>query len=258
MQSSIYKGQVRHRRFSPTDHAFSYKLFMMYVDLEELPTVFKKFWLWSFNKANLAFFDRKDHVGDSQESLESTIRNIVREHTGKHHHGPIRLLTHFRYFGFCFNPVSFYYCFNGSSGELDYVVCEVSNTPWNEKHIYVLDRKAAVEDNHVLVFEQPKEFHVSPFMPMAVDYRWHFSEPGEQLNVHMANIESGEKSFDATLRLNKLPVNSLNLARVLTLFPFMTIKIVVLIYFQALRLWLKKVPFYPHPKHENATGESKL
>lgn len=258
MQSCIYRGQVRHRRFSPTDHAFSYKLFMMYVDLKEMPSLFQKFWFWSINKPNLAYFDRNDHVADSKESLERTIRDIVLKHTGKQHHGPIRLLTHFRYFGFCFNPVSFYYCFNETSNELDYIVCEVSNTPWNEKHIYVLDRKTAVQDNNVLVFEQAKEFHVSPFMPMAVDYRWHFSEPGEQLNVHMVNLESGEKTFDATLRLQQLPVNSFNLARVLTLYPFMTVKVVVLIYFQALRLWLKKVPFYPHPKHENATGESKL
>ncbi|MEJ2212698.1 MAG: DUF1365 family protein [Gammaproteobacteria bacterium] len=91
-----------------------------------------------------------------------------------------------------------------------------------------------------------------------MQYRWHFSSPGEELNVHMANLESDKKSFDATLRLQRISINSVNLARVLAFHPFMTLKVVTMIYFQALRLWLKKVPFYPHPNRERVTGESKL
>ena len=126
----------------------------------------------------------------------------------------------------------------------------------------MLDRQVAVKDagknNGTIVFEQAKQFHVSPFMPMSIDYRWHFSQPDNALNVHMANLESGQKSFDATLRLSRLSINSFNLAKVLAIYPLMTVKVVSLIYFQALRLWLKKVPFYPHPNRENITGESKL
>lgn len=258
MKSCIFKGQVRHRRFTPVDHAFSYKLFMMYVDLEELPSLFKRFLFWSFNKRNLAYFDRKDHIGNEAESLDKTIKNIIFDQTGKKHNGPIRLLTHFRYFGFCFNPVSFYYCFNETTDEIDFIVCEVSNTPWNEKHIYVLDSDHADKKNDVQIFEQDKQFHVSPFMPMSMQYRWHFSSPDEELNVHMVNLESDKKSFDATLRLHRISINSVNLARVLTFHPLMTLKVVTMIYFQALRLWLKKVPFYPHPNRERVTGESKL
>ncbi|NTV34670.1 MAG: DUF1365 domain-containing protein, partial [Deltaproteobacteria bacterium] len=110
MYSAIYEGKVRHRRFNPVQNSFYYRLFLMYVDLSELPTLFEDRWLWSSREVNLAYLRRRDHLGDPLVPLERAARDLVEKETGKRPSGPIRLLTHFRYFGHCFNPVSFYFC----------------------------------------------------------------------------------------------------------------------------------------------------
>ena len=255
MNSAIYAGQVSHRRFSPVMHEFSYKLFMMYIDLQELPWLFKKYRLWSFEKANLASFKSTDHYQESGLGLEASIRRYVQTQTGNYPEGDIRLLTHFRYFGMCFNPVSFYYCYAKDAEHLDYIVCEVNNTPWNQRHLYLLDCKQQQLTGKLHKFSQQKSFHVSPFMPMDMQYEWSFSRPDDVLSVFMSNRQQGEKVFDATLKLEKLPITQSNLAKVLVMYPLMTMKVVVLIYYQALRLWLKKVPFFTHPEKINSTGE---
>ncbi len=259
MKSCIYKGPVRHRRFAPGQHEFSYGLFMMYLDLQELPDLFKPFWLWSTERFNLASYRRKDHLGDPQNSLLEEVKDRIQEHTGRRPEGPIRLLTHLRYLGYGFNPVSFYYCFDAEDKKLETIVCEVNNTPWGEQHLYVLSDydSAPLTANQStgrknLKFQRKKEFHVSPFMPMDIDYDWTFSVPGEKLNIHMQNYQQGEKLFDATLTFKKLPINSATLASVLTHFPLMTLKVVGGIYFEALRLWLKKIPFYSYAENSEA------
>jgi len=257
MKSCIYKGQVRHRRFSPQEHHFSYKLFLMYVDLKELPGLFDGFWLWSAARFNLAWFDRRDHVGDTRESLDKVIRDKVEASTGNRPNGPIRLLTHFRYFGLCFNPVSFYYCFDQADNQVQTIVCEVNNTPWGERHLYILDEAANQGAAGHKRYSRSKAFHVSPFMPMDIEYDWRFSPPAQQLNVHMVNYHEGSKLFDATLRLEKQPINGLNLAGVLVMYPLITVKVVVGIYFEALRLWLKKVPVYSHSAPVEDSKEAK-
>lgn len=250
MKSCIYEGQVSHRRFTPNRHEFDYSLFLMYVDLDELPTLFDNFWLWSSTRFNLAWLNRQDHMGEKHQPLMESVRNRIYETTGLQAKGPVRLLTHFRYLGFGFNPVSFYYCFNEQDTEVEHIICEVNNTPWGEQHIYVLSE----QDNHgqgaVKNYQRAKEFHVSPFMPMDIDYSWRFNQPGERLNVHMENYHNQQKIFDATLSLKKSPISSYHLTRVLVKFPLVTVKVVVGIYFEAIRLWLKKIPFYTHPGND--------
>lgn len=253
MKSCIYTGQVRHRRFSPTKNEFQYRLFMMYVDLDELPQLFKKRWFWSNDKFSLAWFKRKDHYGKPGVRIDESIRQLVQQETGDRPRGPIRLLTHFRYFGFCFNPVSFYYCFDEKDEKLETIVAEVNNTPWNEQHCYVLSDRRNLGNGRNKHYKFDKEFHVSPFMQMNINYDWRFITPDERLNVHMENhqadSEGKSKVFDATLVMKKQPITGFNLAKVLIVFPFMTLKVTSLIYFQALKLWLKRTPFYAHPKH---------
>ena len=256
MKSCIYEGQVRHRRFTPREHSFEYKLFLMYLDLEESSTLFDRFWFWSTRRFNLAWFKRQDHMGDPKQSLVESVREKIFKATGVKTKGPIRLLTHFRYFGFGFNPVSFYYCFDEKDQSLEHIVCEVNNTPWGEQHIYVLDERDNTGEGEHLVFTQPKEFHVSPFMPMDMHYSWRFNQPKAHLNVHMENYRQQEKVFDATLTLKQAPISSFNLARVLVVYPLVTVKVVVGIYFEALRLWLKKIPFYSHPDENKEAPKS--
>ena len=252
MNSCIYEGQVRHRRFTPRSHQFSYRLYLLYLDLAELPELFDRYWLWSAHRPNLAWFRRKDHMGDPTVPLDTIIRQNITHATGIQPEGPIRLLTHLRYFGYGFNPVSFYYCYDREDKHLQTIVAEVNNTPWGEQHYYVLPASEHSGHSRHLQFKRQKEFHVSPFMPMDIDYDWRFSVPNKSLNVHMENYHAGNKVFDATLLLQRAPINSANLARVLLQYPLITSKVVVAIYWQALRLLLKKVPFYSHPDKKEA------
>ncbi len=246
MRSAIYAGTVVHHRFTPVPHAFRYRVAYLYLDLAELDTVFARRWLWSVGRFNLAAFHRADHLGDPDVPLDTAVRDLVAERTGRRPTGPIRLLTHPRYCGYGFNPVSFYYCWNPSGGALEAIVAEVSNTPWGARHCYVLDPAASLRrGGHRYRFD--KDFHVSPFLGMDYVYDWRFSAPGARLAVAMRNERGGRLDFAATLALEHRPLTGTGLARVLVAYPFLTGKVIAAIYWQALRLWWKGVPFHPHP-----------
>jgi DUF1365 family protein len=245
MHSAIFKGRVRHRRMTPVVHEFSYRLFMMYLDLEELETVFDGRWFWSTRRATLARFRREHHLGDPDRPLADCVRDHVEAESGKRPEGPIRLLTHLQYFGYCFNPVSFYYCHDRDDTQVEAIVAEVNNTPWGERHCYVLKDDGG-RGRHQR-FAPVKRMHVSPFMPMDVDYDWRFRAPDERLTVHMENYRSGDKVFDATLDLQRQEIGAGSLASALATYPLMTGKVTAAIHWQALKLWLKGSPVYDHP-----------
>jgi DUF1365 family protein len=247
MHSCIYEGQVRHSRYAPKPHRFRYRLFLMYLDLAELDTLFEDRWFWSGRRRALARFRREDHLGDPSVSLDHAVRDYVENETDSRPVGPIRLLTHLSYFGYCFNPVSFYYCFDENGTRVDTIVAEVNNTPWGERDIYVLPRADNVGKGAIQRFKPRKKMHVSPFMPMDIDYDWCFSSPLERLTVYMANYRDGERIFDASIAMSRTEITGRSLARVLLSFPLMTAKVVAAIYFEAFRLWLKKTPFHSHP-----------
>jgi len=230
---------------------------MLYLDLSELPTLFDRFWLWSARHFNLAWFSRADHYGNPAQNLAQSIRELVKRETGQMPSGPIRLLTHLRYFGYGFNPVSFYYCFDQHDEHVEYVVAEVNNTPWGEQHCYVMSESDNSGTPQHKKYRFQKQFHVSPFMPMEVDYDWRFSSPAQSLTIHMNNLKQGEKLFDATLVMQRKSINHGQLARVLIGYPLMTFKVTAAIYFQALRLWLKRTPFYTHPDKKEAPHAAK-
>lgn len=246
--SCIYEGRVRHRRSAPVAHAFEYRLFMMYLDLAELPDLFRGRWLWSWERPNVASFRRADHFGEPRQPLDDCVRQLVEAESERPPDGPIRLLTHLRYGGYCFNPVSFFYCFDRSGERLETVVGEVNNTPWGERHCYVLHEGLDRGRGASKRYQFSKAFHVSPFMAMRQDYTWRFTTPGRTLAVHMDNRQDGSHLFDATLLLRRRELSAAALARVLALYPLLTAKVIGAIHWQALRLWLKGCPVHPHPE----------
>jgi uncharacterized protein len=244
----MYVGTIRHRRFAPRTNEFRYRLYMSYVDLAELPQVFDRFWLWSARRPALAWYKRSDYLGDPKVPLDLAVRSLVEAQTGKRPAGPIRLLTHLRTFGLSFNPVSFYYVFDEAGTRVETIVAEITNTPWDERHAYVLPvAKGKAQGAKVWRFGFEKAFHVSPFLPMDMHYDWRFTAPGDSLDVHMENWRDGAAQFDATLHLHREPLNSVTLARALMSVPLVTMKVATLIYWQALKLLVKRTPFYTHP-----------
>lgn len=253
LASAVYEGRVRHRRFAPRPHDFDYRMAQLYLDLDELERVFRHRWLWSLNRRNVAEFRRGDYLGPSDMSLSDAVRDRYEQATGTRPTGAIRLLTHLRYFGKVFNPVSFYYCFADDGETLVGIVCEITNIPWRERHAYVLPVSTARDSGSAWLWTFAKTFHVSPFMPPDCEYGWRFGLPGENLNVHMNVMHQGQRQFDATLRLQRRPLTGAALARVLWRYPLMSAQVVGVIYWQAFRLWLKKTPIHPHPdKHEES------
>jgi uncharacterized protein len=245
MHSALYTGLLRHRRFAPRGHEFTYRLFMVYVDLAELREVFRGRWLWSAARPAVAWLRRRDYLGDPAVSLDTAVRDHVAAKTGVRPEGPIRMLTHLRYFGIGFNPVTFYYCFDRADRRVESIVAEITNTPWNERHAYVLPD---VGSARALRYRIAKQFRVSPFLPMDLSYDWRFNHPGARVSVHMEDLQDDRKIFDATLTLQRREISSAALAHALIAFPFMTARVVSAIYWQALRLWLKRIPFHSHPE----------
>jgi DUF1365 family protein len=265
--SAIYEGTIRHRRFEPIEHCFRYPLFLMYLDLDELPDVLDPYPLFSARRRALARFRREDFMGDPAQPLDECARDTVAAATGKRAGGPVRLLTGLRYFGHSFNPVSFYFCFGSGGERVDAVVADVQNIPWGERHPYVLARGG--RRGTVLGEELEKTFHVSPLMGMDQTYSFRASEPGESIAVHIESRprESAKThpqdafsrtrrspTFDATLNLRRRELSRGTLARMLARYPAMSLQVVAKIYAQSLRLKLKGARYHPHPEGSRPRG----
>lgn len=245
--SCIFEGRVRHRRVAPVEHAFEYSLFMLYLDLAELPTLFADRWLWSTDGFALAHWHRSDHLGDPNVPLDVAVRDLVEREIHSRPTGPIRLLTQPRYFGYGFNPVSFYYCFDESGENVRTIIAEINNIPWREQHCYVLDRATDAGTGKSHRWQLAKEFHISPFMGMDIHYDWSFVDPRDSLAITMQSFENGARIFDVAMSMQRREMTAGALASVLVRYPFATGRTVAAIYWQALRLKLKNTPFHEHP-----------
>jgi DUF1365 family protein len=242
---AVYVGDVRHRRFDRVGHRFAVRAYFVYLDLDELDEAFAGRWLWSARRFAPMWFRRADYFGDPQRPLAECIRDAVSARTGARPDGPVRVLTNLRCLGHVCNPVTFYYCFDRAE-RLAAVLAEITNTPWGERHHYVV--AAGADAGTTLRGEFAKTFHVSPFQPMEQRYRWALSTPGERLVVHMDNLMGDEVVFDATLTLSARPWTTGELARALLRHPWMSAKVLAMIYGHAFVLWCKRARFHTHPK----------
>lgn len=248
--SAIYRGTIRHRRFLPKQHSFEYDVFMMYLDTSEIEKIFSLSSLWSLSHFAPAQYKRSDfHIDqkynstETLPSLDDSVRNTVETATGQRPTGPIRMLVNLRYWGFTMNPLSTYYCFDNSGENVVAILAEVNNTPWNERHAYVLTGDNFSNKQQVCF---PKVFHVSPFNPMDMDYVWKSTTPGKTLALHLENWQNQEKVMDATLSLTREAITTASLNKILIRFPWMTVKVISAIYWQACKLWWKKIPLFNH------------
>jgi DUF1365 family protein len=240
-KSAIYEGTIRHRRFAVRAHEFHHRIALAYLDLEELDGLLGGRLL--ARGPGLVRFRRADYLGDPHTRLADAVRAQVEQRSGSAPEGPVRMLTQLRTFGHCFNPVSFYYCFTPQE-RLDAVVAEVTNTPWGERHAYVLRR---TDEGPALAVSFAKALHVSPFMRMEQSYTMRLAKPGPTLAVHIESHELGQLAFDATLSLRRRPFTKAGLARVTMRYPAATLRMLALIYSQALALKLKGVPVHSPP-----------
>jgi uncharacterized protein len=248
--SAIYEGWVSHRRHRPLDHGFRYRVFMPLLDLDELPEVLDPYPLWSARRPALARVRRRDYLADPGTPLGERARELVAQRLGRRPDGPVRLLAHPRYLGVGFNPVSFLFC-HRPGGELDAMIAEVTNTPWGERHAYVLDAAASRPGPDGTVGGRlEKRMHVSPFMGMEQSYEWWTSPPGESLRLGFRNVERGETIFEASLTLRRRELDRRTMRRLPLTYPPMTIATLARIYLQALRLRAKGAPWFARPAAE--------
>ena len=247
MESSLYFGEVRHQRKSPKKHAFNYRVFMAHLFIDEIKEIFQKRWFWSIDRFNLSSFHRKDYHKPKQNDLAEAVRKTMTEQLGYEVKGPVSIITHLRTFGYCFNPVSFYYCWNEEKNKPHALMVEITNTPWHERYAKCFRWDDCDDGKSKYAFE--KEFHVSPFIGMNIDYDWRFLGPSDKLKVDMILREEEKIIFTAHLNLARKAVNSANMAWALFRFPLLTFRITFGIYWHALILRIKGCKFYPHPKN---------
>ena len=237
IDSGLFVGTLRHRRFAPVAHAFTYPLFMALLDVDLIPELMNRSWLTSHNRWNWASFDDRDHLGDPDLPLrERLIVDAARDGV-ELPAGRIFLLTHLRYLGYCFNPVSFFYCFD-RAGQLRVVLAEVNNT-FGGTHNYWLRPDPA---SRTFRAAAAKAMDVSPFMPIDLEYTFAFTPPTDRLVAHMETSRAGSVGFDATLSLERRPWNAAEIRRVLVRHPAMTAKVMAEIHWEAFKLWWKGVP----------------
>jgi hypothetical protein len=245
MESGLYLGTLRHRRFSPARHEFTYPLFLAFLDIDRIAELMRISPFAAHNRWAWASFYDADHFGNLALPFRRRLEDDARQHYVTPPSGQVFLLTHLRYLGYNFNPVSFFYCYN-QQGAFDRVLAEVNNT-FGETQNYWLTPAVERPAGENRKYRFPKSFHVSPFMPLNHEYEWTFTPPGDRLVVESINYENGQMLFDSTLKLERHDWSRRELHRALLRFPCITAKIVAGIHWQALRLLLKRVRIVSHP-----------
>jgi DUF1365 family protein len=240
VRSALYEGTVVHHRRTPLDHRFSYRIALPFVDLDELEALCRLHPLWSAGRRNVVSFSRRDYLPDRAGPLADAVRDLVQERLGRRPSGPVGMLAHPRTWGWVFNPLALYYCFDPQAVRVEALVAEVTNTPWHERHVYVVGGPG----RHRFA----KQLHVSPFFGMDMDYELAYGEPGDRLSVTMHTVRGDEALFRAALRLQRREADRRTLGRLVWNQPFTTMRVSAGIYREALALWQAGAPVVPHPR----------
>ena len=241
--SALYEGMVVHERAHGPRRRFSHRVTMPMLDLDDVQSLALAP-LWRAEHWAPMAFRRRDYLGDPSQPLGTTVRDLVEDRLGWRPDGPIRLLAHHRTWGWCFNPIALYYCYGADGQTLTAVVADVTNTPWGESRSYVIDVREGLDR----LADQPKELHVSPFLPMELSYRFRITAPSERCGFSVTVLRGEEIVFRAGLTLHRRALSRREVARALWLRPFQTHRVSLSIYLHAVRIWLRRTPVVPHPR----------
>jgi len=247
INSCLYKANVMHHRFAPKVHSFHYDIFMFYLDLDEIDTLSKRLKFMSRNRFNLFNFRDKDHLQlpkenpDTSKNIRQHITDYLQSNGVDIGNGRIMVLTNLATVGYQFNPVSFYFCYDEQEQPLCSIV-EVCNT-FLEMKPYFLG--ADTKDGDAYKLNTEKYFYVSPFIEMDTNFDFNLRVPGEKLNVRIDDYDKeGKRFFISTLTGTRKPLTDANLLLYFISFPLITLKVIGLIHWQALKLWVKKIPYH--------------
>ena len=252
LASKLAVGTVTHQRYKPTNHGFHTTLYYSWIHLAEIEAL-DALPLWSTQRFNLVQFKRQDYIRPLDRSMEDAVALHLQQAGIEEIPHSIYLLTHLRQWGMSFNPVSFYFCFREDKTCIA-VLSDITNTPWDERHVYV--HRCEEQSPHFTVRSQfAKAFHISPFMAMNMNYDWSFRFDGESVVAKMDVNQNNERHFNASMKLALKPLTKRSAAIAPLRFPFTPLSVLFKIYWHALRLWLKGTPIYDHPSNENAKSD---
>jgi DUF1365 family protein len=254
MTSCIYTGNVTHQRHWPKKHRLSYRVFSLFLNLDELDHLGRKFRLFGYNSPAIFSFHDKDHGDGEGTPLRQWVNDTLASSGSRNPGGPVYLFTYPRMFGYVFNPISVYFCYD-RQGELDTLIYEVGNT-WGERHCYI----APVSENGKPAEHScDKNFFVSPFLPMDCRYHFQTDKPGRKFRLLISETSRGEHVLDAWFSGKQRKLDDRSLMRLAATLPFMTLKIIAGIHWEALKIWFKGVPVFRHvpaPKEKTTLADN--
>lgn len=250
VQSCFYKGVVRHRRFSPKKREFAFKLFYPFLDIDTVSDTLKSLPLWSTHRWSPFRFRRKDYFDRSQTPLGESIRDLVLQENGQRSIGKIMLLANVRTWGINFNPLAIYFCYSENEPiKLECIVLEVTNTPWNDRHFYVIDASSDTQKIHHSTFN--KAMYVSPFIDSQMEYELTYSNPDKRFTMRLDVKQEGITLLDVDLWLERVGMNAKSGITLPLRYPLLPLQVLTGIYMHAMILFFRHIRVYRRPRMDN-------
>ncbi|MBR72697.1 MAG: hypothetical protein CMM30_07135 [Rhodospirillaceae bacterium] len=253
MNNTLFRGWVRHTRTKPARHSFSYRISALLLDIRQISKIQKQIWFFSYNRFNLFSFYDKDHGPRDGSPLKPWVDHLLMQHGVNIKKGKVYLFSMPRIFGYVFNPLSMYFCYDQDE-ELKAIIYEVKNT-FGEQHCYVIPIDISNALEKVIFHDDKKVFFVSPFISMDAQYSFRVSMCDDFFSILIKVLSASGDSMVATLRVKPKKLNNLALLKVFFTDPVMTFKVIIGIHYEALRLLIKRVPFYKHTPISDLVGK---